>query len=132
LALSAYFASTERSRRKLAGWGLPCDHFENDISNFLEPQPEEISKVKYPQSYQDTFGGTPGTVHMNGEGVVFVYFNHESKAFERVKISPAHAHMFIPTEKRALIPPHNPTFAPPQRSAQQPILGMPVQTAPLQ
>jgi hypothetical protein len=43
--------------RRLAGWGLPRDHFENDISNFLEPQPEEIPKVKYPQSYQATFGG---------------------------------------------------------------------------
>jgi hypothetical protein len=56
--------------------------------------------VKYPQSYQATFGGTPGTVHMTGEGVVFVYFNHGSKNFERVKISPAHAHMVILTEKR--------------------------------
>jgi hypothetical protein len=42
---------------------------------------------------------------MNGEGVVFIYFNHGSKNFERVKISPAHAHMVIPTEKRAPIPP---------------------------
>jgi hypothetical protein len=116
---------------RLAGWGLPRDHFENDISNFLESQPEEIPEVKYPQSYQATFGGTPRTVHTNGEGVVFVYFNHGSKAFERVKINPAHAHMVIPTEKRALIPPQKPTSVPPQRSAQQPILGMPVQTAPL-
>jgi hypothetical protein len=46
---------------------------------------------------------------MNGEGVVFVYFNHGSKNFERVKISPAHAHMVIPTEKIALIPPQKPT-----------------------
>jgi hypothetical protein len=52
---------------KLAGWNLPRDHFENKISNFLEPQPEEIPEVKYPQSYQGTFGGTPGTVHMNGK-----------------------------------------------------------------
>jgi hypothetical protein len=88
--------------------------------------------VKYPQSYQATFGGTLGTVHMNGEGVVFVYFNHGSKAFERVKISPAHAHMVIPTKKRAHIPPQKPTPVLPQRSAQQLILGMPAQTAPLQ
>jgi hypothetical protein len=60
---------------------------------------EEIPEVKYPQSYQATFGGTPGTVHMTGEGVEFVYFNHGSKNFERVKISPAHAHMVIPTKK---------------------------------
>jgi hypothetical protein len=64
---------------RLAGWGLPRDHFENDISNFLESQPEEIPEVKYPQSYQATFGGTPRTVHTNGEGVVFVYFNHGAK-----------------------------------------------------
>jgi hypothetical protein len=51
------------------------------------------------------FGGTPGTVHMTKEGVGFVYFNHESKAFERVKISPAHAHMVIPTERKALVQP---------------------------
>jgi hypothetical protein len=44
------------------------------------------------------FGGTPGIVHMNGDGVEFVYFNHASKAFERVKISPAHAHMVKPTK----------------------------------
>jgi hypothetical protein len=43
------------------------------------------------------FGGTPGAVHMNKDGVEFVYFNHGSKAFERVKISPAHAHMVIPS-----------------------------------
>jgi hypothetical protein len=47
----------------LAGWGLPRDHFENDISNFLEPQLEEISEVKYPQSYQATFEGTSETAH---------------------------------------------------------------------
>jgi hypothetical protein len=116
---------------KLVGWDLPRDHFENNISNFLEPQPEEIPEVKYPQFYQATFGGTPGTVHMN-EGVVFVYFIHKRKNFERVKISPTHAHMVIPTKKRAHIPPQKPTLVPPQRSAQQPILGMPVQTAPLQ
>jgi hypothetical protein len=69
---------------------------------------------------------------MTGEGVVFIYFNHASKNFERVKISPAHAHMVIPTEKRSPIPPQRPNPTPPQRSAQQPILGMPVQTAPLQ
>jgi hypothetical protein len=66
------------------------------------------------------------------EGVVFVYFIHKRKNFERVKISPTHAHMVIPTEKRAHIPPQKPTLVPPQRSAQQPILGMPVQTAPIQ
>jgi hypothetical protein len=103
---------------KLAGWVLPRDHYENDFSNFLEPLPEEILEVKYPQSYQATFGGTPRTIHMNGEGVVFVYFNHGSKNFERIKISPAHAHMVIPTEKRAPILPQKPTPIPPQRSAQ--------------
>jgi hypothetical protein len=46
---------------------------------------------------------------MNGEGEVFVYFNHESKAFERVMISPAHAHMVIPTERKALVLPQKPT-----------------------
>jgi hypothetical protein len=117
---------------RLTRWSLPRDHFENYISNFLEPQPEKVPEVKYPQSYQATFGGTLGTVHMNGEGMVFVYFNHGSKAFERVKISPAHAHMVIPTEKRALISPQKPNPASPQRSAQQPILGMPVPTASLQ
>jgi hypothetical protein len=74
---------------KLEGWDLPFDHFVI----------EEIPEVKYPQSYQATFGGTPGTVHMTGETVKFVYFNHGSKNFERVKISPAHAHMVIPTKK---------------------------------
>jgi hypothetical protein len=39
-------------------------------------------------------------VNKTREGVVFVYFNHASKNFERVKISPAHAHMVIPTEKK--------------------------------
>jgi hypothetical protein len=67
----------------LAGWGLPRDQFEADISNFLGPQPEEIPKVKYPQSYQATFGGTPGTVHMNGDGVVFVNFYHGSQVSVR-------------------------------------------------
>jgi hypothetical protein len=38
---------------KLAGWDLPCDHFVID----------EIPEVKYPQSYQATFGGTLGTAH---------------------------------------------------------------------
>jgi hypothetical protein len=50
------------------------------------------------------FGGTPGTVHLTKEGVEFVYFNNGSKAFERVKISPAHAHMVIPMERKALVP----------------------------
>jgi hypothetical protein len=117
---------------RLAGWGLPRDHFEKDISNFLEPQLEEVSEVKYLQYYQATFGCTPGTVHMNGEGVVFVYFNHGRKACERVKISSADAHMVISTEKRAPISSQKPTPVLPQRSSQQPILGMPVQTAPLQ
>jgi hypothetical protein len=49
---------------------------------------------------------------MNGEEVVFVYFNHGRKAFERVKISPTHAHMVIPTEKRP-IPPQWPNITPP-------------------
>jgi hypothetical protein len=51
---------------------LPHDHFEKDISNFLVLQPEEVPEVKYPQSYQAMFGGTAGTVHMNGDGVEFV------------------------------------------------------------
>jgi hypothetical protein len=83
---------------KLARWDLPRDHFRI----------EEIPEVKYPQSYQATFGGTPGTAHMTGEGVVFVYFNNVSKDFERFKISLAHAHMVIPTEKRLPIPPQRP------------------------
>jgi hypothetical protein len=116
---------------RLVGWVLPRDHFENDTSNFLEPEPEEIPEVNYPQTYQATFGGTPGTVHMNGEGEILVYFNHGTKNFERVKISLAHAHMVILTEKRAPILPQKPTPVPPQRSTQQLILGMPVQTAPL-
>jgi hypothetical protein len=69
---------------------------------------------------------------MNGEGVVFVYFNHGSKNFERVKISPAHAHMVIPTEKNSSYSTSEANSYSTQRSAQQPILGMPVQTAPLQ
>jgi hypothetical protein len=93
---------------KLTGWDLPCDHFVI----------EEIPKVKYPQSYQAAFGGTLGTAHMTGEGVVFVYFNHASKNFERFKISPTHAHMVIPTEKILPIPPQRPDPTPPQRSAQ--------------
>jgi hypothetical protein len=90
---------------KLAGWDLPHDHFETDISNFFEPRPEEIPEVKYSQSYQALFGGTPGIVHMNKEGVEFVYFNHGSKNFERVNIGPTHAHMVIPIERKALVPP---------------------------
>jgi hypothetical protein len=93
---------------------------------------EEISEVKYPQSYQATFGGTPGTTHMTGEGVLFVYFNHASKNFERFKISLAYAHMVIPIEKRLLVPPQRPDPTPPQRSAKQPILGTPMQTVPQQ
>jgi hypothetical protein len=48
------------------------------------------------------FGGTPRTVHMNKEGVEFVYFNHGSKAFERVKINLSHAHMIITTKEKLL------------------------------
>jgi hypothetical protein len=81
--------------RRLTGWSFPHDHFEKDISNFFEVVPEEVPEVKYPQSYQATLGGTLGTMHMNEDEVVFVYFNHGSKAFERLKISPAHAHMII-------------------------------------
>jgi hypothetical protein len=51
---------------------------------------------------------------MNGDVVEFVYFNHGSKDFERIKISPAHAHMVIPTEKRAPIPLQKPNPAPPK------------------
>jgi hypothetical protein len=81
------YSTMRDSDGKLAGWDLPRDHFVI----------EEISEIKYPQSYHATFGGTPGTIHMMGKGVVFVYFNHGSKTFERFKISPAHAHMVIPT-----------------------------------
>jgi hypothetical protein len=115
---------------RLTGWSLPHDHFEKDISNFFEVVPEKTLEVKCPQSYQATFGGTPRTVHMTREGVVFVYFNHGGKAFGRVKIGPAHAHMVIPIEKRAPFPTKRLNPTPPQRSAQQPILGMLVQTAP--
>jgi hypothetical protein len=97
---------------RLTGWSLPHNHFKKDISNFFEHVPEEVPEVKYPQSYQATFGGTPETLHMNGEEVVFVYFNHGRKAFERVKISPTHAHMVIPIEKRP-IPPQWPNITPP-------------------
>jgi hypothetical protein len=86
---------------RLAGWGLPHDHFETNISNFVEPQPEEVPEVKYPQSYQAMFGGTPRTLHMNRDGAEFVYFNHGSKAFERVKISPAHAHAHITDREKS-------------------------------
>jgi hypothetical protein len=65
------YLATRDSDGKLAGWGLPRDHFVI----------EEIPEVKYPKSYQATFGGTPGTAHMTGEGLVFVYFNHASKNF---------------------------------------------------
>jgi hypothetical protein len=109
--------------KKLAGWDLYRDHFETDILNFFESQPEEVPEVKYPQSYQAMFGGTPGTVHMMKEGVEFFYFNHGNKGFERVKISPANAHMNIPMERKAPIPP--------QRPVPQPALGMPIQTTPL-
>jgi hypothetical protein len=109
---------------KLAGWDLPHNHLETNISNFFRPHPEEVPEVKYPQSYQAMFGGTLRTVHMNKDGVEFVYFNHRGKAFERVKISPAHAHMVIPIERKAPFQPQN--------LAQQPTQGMPVQTTPLQ
>jgi hypothetical protein len=72
---------------KLAGWDLPRDHFETNISNLFEPVLEEVPEVKCPHSYQATFEGTPGTMHMNEEGVVFVYFNDGSKNFERVRMS---------------------------------------------
>jgi hypothetical protein len=110
------------SNGKLAGWDLPRDHFVI----------EEILEVKYPQSYQATFGGTPETMRMIGEGVEFIYYNYASKNFERVKISPAHTHMVIPTEKGPPIPPQRSNHTPLQKSAQQPILRMPVQTAPQQ
>jgi hypothetical protein len=90
------YPSMRDQDRRLVGWGLPHDHFKTDISNFLESRPEEVPKVKYPQSYQSMFGGTLGTVHMTTNGVAFVYFNHGSKAFERVKIDPGYAHMVIP------------------------------------
>jgi hypothetical protein len=69
---------------------------------------------------------------MIGEGVVFVYFNHGRKTFERFKINAAHAHMVILTEKRHPIPPQRPNPILPQGSAEQPTLGMPMQTAPPQ
>jgi hypothetical protein len=97
------YPAVRDSDGKLAGWDLPHDHFVT----------EEIPEVNYPQSYQATFGSTPGTVHMTGEGVVFVYFSHGSKTFERFKISPAHAHMVIPTEKRLPIPSQRPDPTPP-------------------
>jgi hypothetical protein len=65
----------------------------------------KIPEVKYLESYQAMFGGTPGTVHMTKEGVEFVYFNHGNKAFERVKISSTHAHMVVPIERKAHVPP---------------------------
>jgi hypothetical protein len=80
---------------RLSGWGLPHYHFETDILNLFESQPEEIPEVKYPESYQAMFGGILGTMHYTNEGVEFAYFNHRSKAFERVKISPAHTHLVI-------------------------------------
>jgi hypothetical protein len=116
---------------KLVGWDLPRDHFVTNISNFFEHLPDKIPEVKYPQSYQAMLGGTPGTMHMNKDGVEFVYFHLGSKAFERVKIGPSHTHMVIPT-KKALILPQKPIPIQPQRPAQQPILGMLVQTAVLQ
>jgi hypothetical protein len=102
---------------KLARWDLPHDHFETNISNFFGHVIEENPEVKYSQSYQATFGGILGTAHMTGEGVVFVYFNHGSKTFERFKISPDHAHRVIPIEKRPPIPPQrpNPTCDNPSR-----------------
>jgi hypothetical protein len=33
---------------KLAGWDLPRDQFDTNISNFFEPVPEEVPEVKYP------------------------------------------------------------------------------------
>jgi hypothetical protein len=109
---------------KLAGWGLPHDHFAADISNFFESQFKEVPEVKYPQFYQAMFRGTIRTVHMTKEGVEFVYFNHGNKAFERVKISAAQVHMVIPMERKASVPA--------QRLVPQPTLGIPMQTTPLQ
>jgi hypothetical protein len=97
---------------------------KTDISNLFDALPEEILEVKYLNHYQAMFGGTPGTVHLTKEGLEFVHFNHGSKAFKRVKISPAHAHMVIPIEKRVDVPP--------QKPAPQSILGQPIQTSPLQ
>jgi hypothetical protein len=96
-----YLATRDRDRR-LARWDFPHDHFETFISNFIKSQPEEVPKVKYPQSYQAMFGGTPGTVHMIKEGVKFAYLNHGNKAFERVEINLAHAHMVIPMGKKLM------------------------------
>jgi hypothetical protein len=76
---------------------------------------EEVPEVKYSLSYQAILRGTPGTVHVNEDGVEFVYFNHGRKAFEIVKINPAHTHMIIPTKKRAPIPPQRSNPTPPQR-----------------
>jgi uncharacterized cupin superfamily protein len=118
-----YSAKKDQNGR-LVEWSLPHDHFETNISSFSKSHPEEIPEVKYLESYQAMFGGTPGTVHMTKEGVEFVYFNHGNKAFERVKISPTHAHMVIPMERKAPVPP--------QRPVPQPTLGMPIQTTPLQ
>jgi hypothetical protein len=39
---------------KHVGWALPYDHFETKISNFFDPQLEEIIEVKYPESYQSS------------------------------------------------------------------------------
>jgi hypothetical protein len=58
------YPTTRDQDGRLAGWDLPRDHFDTDISNFFESQPEEVLEVKYLQSYQAMFGGTPGTVHM--------------------------------------------------------------------
>jgi hypothetical protein len=112
---------------RLAGWYFPRDHFETNISSFFELLPEEIPEVKYPQSYQATFGGTVGTVHMNGKewclstSIMGAKPLKESRSAQLMLIG-----------KRALIPPHKPNPAPPQRSAQQPILEILVQTTPPQ
>jgi hypothetical protein len=61
---------------------------------------------------------------MTKERLEFVYFNHGSKAFERVKISPDDAHMVLPIERKAPVSP--------KKSAPQSIWGQPIQTTPLQ
>jgi hypothetical protein len=69
------------------------------------------------------FGGVLQGLHMT-KGVEFAYFNQRIKGFARVKINPAHAHMVIPIERKAPVPP--------QKSAPRPIIGQPIQTTPLQ
>jgi hypothetical protein len=97
---------------KLIGWDLPYNHFDTNISNFFDPLPEEIPEVKYLNHHLAMFGGTPGTLHLTKEGMEFIYFNHGSKAFEKVKISPAHARIVIRMERKAHVPPEGPIRRP--------------------